>query len=494
MKRASSSPAAAFYIFFPFAVALFVANFTPLPPVKLFMTAIFISAVLLWFTEALPVAVTALLVPTLAVLYGVETSGNAFRGYSNDIIFLFIGVFFLAAGMQKHGLDKRMAYIVLTSKVGSHSFLALAFLLGLLSYVLSMWVSNTATAAMLVPIALGIAAAIDEKSAASRLQSNSKVFLLLLIAYSTSAGGIATPIGTPPNLLLIGFLAERGIHIDFIQWVLFALPLSIAMFLSIFGVLYVLFPPPKAGETHLSELRENFIARKESLGKMRREEWFVALCFSLAVIFWIVPGLVESLFSGQPVAEWARQFLPMSVVAIIVGSLLFVLPGRSGHDERVLSWRDAREIDWATVLLFGGGLCLGNLLQSTGVAGDIGKNMLHLVGSNVWLLVVVGAAVTLLFTEVASNTASASIFISILLGALPEQATILHYAPLLAVCFAASLGFMLPIGTPPNAIVFGTGEVQIKQMIRAGAVLNVIGFLLIVGYLYFFESYNILLL
>ena len=438
-------------------------------------TALFFSVILLWLTECVPLPATALLIPVLTALYGIASPKEAFVPFGNQIIFLFIGAFLLAEAMEKHKWDKRMAYIAL-----SRSFVStpsrLISVVALVCWCLSMWISNTATCAIMMPICVGIIHSLgsslpekDQRSFATRL--------LLTCAFASSIGGMATPVGSPPNALAIEFLREMNIRIGFLKWMMFGLPVSILMLILLNCLLAYRYP---ITNVDLSSAREDFVKNLESLGRIKKEEIQVVACFSLAVFLWLLPGLLTILNPDSALAKELHNRMSMGGVALLAALPLFVLPAASEQGvERNLTWEDAKNIDWGTVILFGGGLCLGTMLSSSGLAEALGEQLknLHLLGEFTLGILVISAAI--LMSEFSSNTASASILIPIVLSLDDVFGGISMTSIIIAAAFGASFGFMLPVSTPPNAIVFGTGKIELREMIRSGSIFDLLGLLII---------------
>lgn len=437
--------------------------------------ALFASIVILWLTELLPLAVTGLLVPVLLVFFGIFPAKEAFTPFGSDILFLFIGCFFLARSMQKHGWDKRMAYWILSSKFGGRSPASLIALIGLIAFVLSMWVSNTATTAMMAPICLGIIAILEGELADGKQRHAFSTRVLLTTAFSASIGGLATPVGTPPNLIAIQFLKDHGVDISFVEWMGFGLPISLLMFGALTAIMHFRF---RLEPVDLRAVRDHFEEKLRDLGPVKPEERQVAAVFGLAVFLWIAPGVLKLALPGSDWVELVGSRLTMSVVGIGVPLILFLLPAR---ECRNLEWKDARHIDWGTILLFGGGLALGKMLSDTGLAETLG----HLAFNPDWgLLALVAGAVLfgIVFSEFSSNTASAAIVIPILLTVLARPGFENASATLviMACAFGASYGFMLPVSTPPNAIVYGTGRLRVRDMCTTGILFDLSGAILII--------------
>ncbi len=437
--------------------------------------ALFVAVVVLWLTELLPLAVTGLLVPILIVLYGILPAKEAFLPFGKDILFLFIGCFFIARAMSKHGWDKRMAFWILSSRLGGRSPSALITLIGIIAFVLSMWVSNTATAAMMAPICLGIANTLEGSFATDRQRHAFTTRALLTTAFAASIGGLATPVGTPPNLIAVQFLADRGTDISFIEWLSIGLPIASLMFVILIAIMHFRF---RLDPIDLGGVRDHFGDELRKLGPIKREELQIAAVFGLAVLLWIAPGLLKLVMPDSAWVALVSERLSMSVVGIGASLLLFLL--RSGKTT-TLEWKDAQHIDWGTVLLFGGGLTLGTMLSQTGLAQTFGD----LVFDPSWgfVALVVGAVLFgVVMSEFASNTASAAIVIPILLVVLggPGFEDVSVTLVVMACAFGASYGFMLPVSTPPNAIVYGTGKLKVRDMVTTGILFDVSGAALII--------------
>jgi sodium-dependent dicarboxylate transporter 2/3/5 len=455
-------------LFFPFL------SLTP-PAHKLL--AILGLVVTLWITEAIPIPASALLGAVLCVVLGVGSNKAVLAPFADPIVFLFIGSFIIAEAMKVHQLDRRFAYAILSlSWVGNSSYRIL-FAIGLISACLSMWISNTATTAMIFPIALGILRALEE-------MENKRNFkklgtgMMLLVAYSASVGGIATPVGTPPNLIGIGMIQRLiGEKISFFEWMSFALPLTFFMFVILFLLIILLHPPE---EKKLSGIREYIKERREKLGKWKRGEKNALAAFLVAVSLWILPGVLAVLgddFSSH--LEFFQSHFPEAIVALLAALILFVLPADWKKREFTISWRQAVKIDWGTILLFGGGLTLGSLMFSTKLADAIGSSLLSLTGAHsLWGITALAIFLGILMSETTSNTASANMVIPVMI-AIANSAGVSPLPPALGACLGASFGFMLPVSTPPNAIVYSSGKIPITKMIKTGIFFDVSGFIII---------------
>lgn len=425
-----------------------------------------------WVTEAVPLPVSALLGPALLVLLGVDTPAALFAPFADPVIFLFLGSFVLAEATVVSGLDRRLALSVLTLRGVTASPTRVVGVVGMLTAGLSMWLSNTATAAMIYPLALAIARSLEGKA---RSRSPFALALLLTTAYAASIGGIATPVGTPPNLIAMGQLSQlAGVHLSFFQWMALGVPVS-ALMLA-FCVFHL---GRKAGKGQILAapgLREEL----SKLGPLSPRERNVLFAFLLAVFFWLLPGAL-GIFLGEshPWAQQASRMLPEGVVAVLAACLLFVLPVRLSKLEFTLTWRQAVDIDWGTLLLFGGGLSLGTQLFKQGLAAEAGKALVAWTGASSTLsLAYLFAFVALVLTETTSNTAAATVVCPLAIAA-AEAAGVSPVPPTVAAAVAASLAFMLPVSTPPNAIVYGSGLVRVTHMLRHGTILDLLGLLTI---------------
>jgi len=434
-----------------------------------------------WISEAIPIPVTALLGVVLCVVLGIAEARVAFAPFSDPIIFLFIGSFMLAEAMMVHGMDKRLALTILSwSWVGSNPSRIL-FSCGAITAFISMWISNTATTAMMLPIILGILRAMANlrSQEAGGEASSYATGSMLFIAYAASIGGIGTPIGTVPNLIGIGMIDRLlGIKITFFTWMLLGLPLVIVMYLILFFLIKGLYPTQSTG---MGGLREYLTAEKQALGGWSRGQMNVLIAFAIMISLWLLPGFI-ALFEGAegPLYKLYSRILPEGVVAIIGVSFLFFLPTNWKQKEFTLSWPQASRIDWGTILLFGGGLSLGSMVFSTRLAEVMGQKIIGLTGAqSLWSITAVAALSALILTEFTSNTAAANMIIPVFV-AVSKTAGVSGIPPALGACLACSLGFMLPVSTPPNAIVYGTGLVPITRMIKTGIILDIFGLCAIV--------------
>jgi len=447
--------------------------------------AVLTLALVWWMCEPIPIPVTALLAPALCVVLGISDAKALLAGFADPIVFLFIGSFILAQAMQLHQLDRRLAMRLLSLRWVGNSTTRVIFCFGAISAFLSMWLSNTATTAMMLPIALGI---LTEIAALMERQSGKPVSmhglrvstaLMLMLAYAASIGGLGTPIGTPPNLIGIGQIrTATGLNISFLGWMQLAVPIVVIMFLALFALILVLHPPEIQ---KLEGLSDYLRRRREELGGWSRGQVNTLFAFAVAVVLWIAPGII-SLFEGGtigPIGKAYGRLLPEGIIAILAASLLFLLPTNWKQREFTISWSEAVKIDWGTILLFGSGIALGQLAFSTGLANAVGQSIITATNvSGLSSITFFSATMGVLVSEATSNTASATMVIPVVL-AVAKQAGVSPVAPGFAACMGSSYGFMLPVSTAPNAIVYGTGLVPITKMARTGILFDLLGLVII---------------
>ncbi len=436
------------------------------------LTAILAWAVLYWITEPIPLPITSLLGTTFCVVAGLGSAKSIFAAYAHPIVFLLIGSFFLAEAMVVQGVDRRFAAWLLSLPWVAASASRVLLTVGAITAAISMWISNTAATAMMLPMALGIGATLGGASGQSQRQF--RTALMLILSYGATAGGMATVIGTPPNLIGVGLLAEQtGVSISFVTWMAFGLPLALLMLFLCWGLLRLLHPP---GTAVLPCLTSQFQAQREALGPWTRGQSNACLAFGLAVLLWIGPGLITAVWgSAHPVSVWLDRHLPNELVALAASGLLFLLPVDRSRGQFTLSWKQAGNINWGIILLFGGGLAFGDLMVQTGLSDAVGHGFVNWFGvSTLWSLTALSIGAAVLVSELASNTASASMLVPLII-AIAQSADVPVAPPALGACLGASLGFALPVSTPPNAIVYGTGHISIHNMVRAGLLFDLIG-------------------
>jgi sodium-dependent dicarboxylate transporter 2/3/5 len=426
-----------------------------------------------WICESIPIPATALLPLVLFPALGMGDIKSTTAPYSNPIIFLFLGGFIIALAMQRWNLHRRVAIGLIGALGTKPARIVGGFLLS--SALISMWVSNTATALMMLPIATSVVQLLPEST---RLRPDMKAFgtaLLLAVAYGSTTGGMATLIGTPPNALLAGYLSNvHGFNIGFGQWMMIGVPVTLVTLPVVYWVLTrVSF---KLQGDELPGMKELIVREKAALGRFSRGETVVSIIFTSTALCWIF----------QPILSKYIPLVSDTTIAMTGALALFFIPVNARRGEFVMNWESAKGIPWDVLLLFGGGLSLAGAIEKHGVATYLGSLCSSLHGMPMLLTVAIICFGILMLTELTSNTATAATFLPIV-GAV---AISLGQNPLLFLvptALAANCSFMLPVGTPPNAIVFGSGLITLPQMARAGMILNllmvpiIIGLLLLLG-------------
>lgn len=465
-------------------IGLLLKSIPGLEPKAHTLAAIIGFVVVYWITEAIPIPVTALLAAVLCVVFGVADAKPVFAPFADPAIFLFIGSFVMAEAMIVHRLDKRFAYRIMSFSWVGDSTARLLFIYGAIAAFISMWVSNTATTAMMFPIGLGLISTLSDitgKQPGERMESRTSrygVGMMLMASYAASAGGIGTPVGTPPNLIGIAMIEKYAqVKIPFFQWMTFAVPLLVVMYGVLFTILYWLHKP----EVKHVEGSHAFVLRElNEMGSWTAGQRNTMIAFFVMVVLWIVPGIL-AVFIGvdAPVYKAYNKMIPESVAALIGAVLLFLMPVNWKKREFTLHWPQAVRIDWGTLLLFGGGLTLGNLMFETKLAEFVGRELLNFShASSSWGITFAAIFIAILVSETTSNTASANMVVPVMIS-LCQAAGVNPIPPAIGATIAASWGFMLPVSTPPNAIVYGSGLIPILKMIRAGFLFDILGGLLI---------------
>ncbi len=435
-----------------------------------------------WMSEAIPLAATSLLPIVLIPALTERTVGETTAPYASSIVFLFLGGFLIAIAMEKWNLHRRVALHTLKSVGVAPQRIVLGMMIA--TGFLSMWVSNTATTLMMLPIGFSILALIGgrvttgaegEASADPNIASFGTC-LVLAIAWSASMGGLGTLLGSPPNAIIAGYAAdELGRTIGFFEWMLLGVPTA-AIFILIgwFLMTRLLYRFDIAEIPGGKAMIDGEIAK---LGSFSQGEKMVALVFVTAAFLWVVPGLLATIPTIGTEYPWLGE-LNDTAIAIAAGLAMFILPGR-GRSKMVLEWKDAENgLPWGVLLLFGGGLSLAGAVAATGLDGWFGQQVTGLAALPIILIVASVVTIVLFLTEVTSNTATAATFIPIL-GGVAVGIGVDPMSLLVPAAFAATCAFMLPVGTPPNAIAFSSGAVTIAQMARGGFVLNIVGVMLI---------------
>ena len=414
-----------------------------------------------WATEAIPIPATSLTPIVLIPALGLGSVGQATAPYANPTIFLFMGGFVLGLAMQRWNLHKRIALMTLLAVGTKPSHQIGGFMIA--TAFLSMWVSNTATAIMMLPIGLSVVSMFeDDNPVAVRKYATA---LLLAIAYAASLGGIGTIIGTPPNALLVAYLADNhDIHIGFGQWMLIGVPISVLMLVAV----WLLLARKDFGLNAQNNSRELLQKQLNDLGSMSRGEKRVGVVFLLTAAAWIFQPLIS-----ESLIPWLND----TIIAIASAIIMFLIPV-DREKGNLMDWETASKMPWGVLLLFGGGLALASVITSSGLAVWIAESMSIIGVMPALVVVLIIAAVIIFLTEITSNTATAAAFLP-LMGALAMAQGVSPILYAVPAAVAASCAFMMPVATPPNAIVFGTGHMKITDMITAGFKLNLAGVVIV---------------
>ena len=435
-------------------------------PLSAWHTAI--AAILMaiwWCTEAVHVSVTAIVPLAIFPLLGIGDIKTVAAPYANPIIYLFMGGFVIALAVEKWDLHKRIALTILTSVGKSGPAVVGGFMLA--SAIISMWVMNTSTTLMLLPIGVSVVKIVSESADElnDTQKHNFQLAVLLGIAYSATIGGMATIVGTAPNAFFVGFMKENGFtEIGFGQFMLVGFPLTLVMLpLAWFAITHIVFPikfsTSDATRNHLFKLRAD-------LGLMSIAEKRVSVVFASAAFLWMTRPLLNmlSIFSG----------LSDAGIAMIAATILFLIPSANKNDPYLMKWETMSKLPWGLLILFGGGLSLASSVTQTGLADWIGESLVVLGGAGTIVLVIVITTLIAFLTELTSNTATTGTFLPVV-AALAIGISVDPLIFALPATLAASCAFMLPVATPPNGIVYGSGYIRIPEMVKAGFVLNIIG-------------------
>ena len=425
-----------------------------------------------WITESVPMAITSLLPIMLFPLLGVMSLEKTCLTYSNRFVFLFLGGFLIALAMEKWNLHRRLALSIVDKTGTSANTIIFGFMLA--SFAISMWISNTATTLMMLPIASSVVLLLvnDEKTNNPKGASNFATALMLSIAYGSSIGGIGTLVGSPPNASMAGILDKSfACEVSFFDWMKYGLPFALVFLFVAYVVLVYLIFPNRLGKFALGHTIIH--AELRALGLWKREEKMVFGVFILTALLWMLQEPIASLLkpSGIEFSDTA--------IAIIMGSLLFLIP-TSNRSHTILEWRDTEKLPWGVLLMFGGGMSLASAFDSSGLVSTVTRSMQSIDSSNLFVFVSILCALGLLITALMSNIAMVNIFVPIV-ASLAIGAGISPEVFAIPVTIAASCDFMFPMSTPPNAIAYSSGYIRSKDMLKAGLVLNLVSLLLLMG-------------
>lgn len=420
-----------------------------------------------WITEAVPIPVTALLPMIMLPLLQIFKIADATAPYASPIIFLFMGGFMIAIALEKHNLHLRIALNLIKITGTSGNGIILGFMLS--TALLSMWISNTATAVMMLPVATSVISLLLENTEPDKAYKNFALSLMLSIAYAANIGGTITLIGTPPNIVMAGYLRQMlGYEMQFSQWLLMGIPTGLLLLFTCYFLLTrVLFP----NRMKNIEGSEQVIMNKlHQLGAVSREEMLVMIIFAITALCWI--------FKSQLNQAIGVDLLSDTTIAMAGGALMFIVPVNFRGSTSLLQWEDTTKLPWGILILFGGGMCLAKSLEEVGIIQLIGDAVSNYHGTSLLVLTFVVTAIVLLMTELMSNVALVAIFIPVVIGV----SNGLDVNPLILVIpatLASSCAFMMPISTPPNAIVFASGHIRMRDMMKAGIWLNIVAIIIL---------------
>ena len=469
-----------------FVILLLIGDLDPTRPQINTMAAIAVLMAILWITEAIPLAATSLIPLIFFPFTGILSTEEIASSYINSIIFLFLGGFLIAIAMEEWELHKRIALKIITIFGGSPTSIILGFMAS--GALLSMWISNTATALMLLPIGMAVIQKIENEFGQEKTH-NFTVNVLLSIAYSCTLGGVATLIGTPPNLVMVKMvtvLFPGAPEISFGSWMLLALPVSILMLCAVAILLTkVLFKVDKDVKLDKGFIEDEY----KQLGKISFEEKTVSIIFMITALLWIFRS--DILFGFGTIPGWSNllptaEFINDGTVAITMAFILYLIPSKSGK-RCLLDQKAFNKVPWGIILLFGGGFALAKGFSSTGLSVFIGEQLTGLENiSPLFIIIITAFAITFL-TELTSNTAITQMILPIV----ASVSIAIGLNPLLlmfTVTLSASMAFMLPVGTPPNTIIFAGGRIKIFEMAKTGFALNIVGVIIVSLLVYFLGS------
>jgi sodium-dependent dicarboxylate transporter 2/3/5 len=454
----------------------FYANPFHQQPMPCKVLAVSAMMIFWWISEAMPLPVIALIPLVLFPLMGISKIEETATGYSNPVIFLFMGGFFISLSIEKWNLHKRIALSIVKLTGTSGDKIILGFILS--TGFLSMWLSNTATTMMMFPIAASVIHVMKNEAIPEKNFKHFSLTLLLAIAYASNFGGISTLIGTPPNVAFVAFIKDKyNYEVQFIDWMMLCTPLAIVILLLLYLVMVKwLYPNHIKQDDNIKRFISNEL---RNLGPFNKAELRVLIIFVITALLWITKDLINKL-----------QLIKLddTIIALFGALLLFIIPSgikeEDGNEKTVLQWADTKRMEWGILLLFGGGIAMANALEKAGLIKSFGEWMASNAGTNIFLLVFLVTISSVFLSEVMSNIAQVIVLAPVIAGI----ADALHIHPLLLgipMTLAASCASMLPMGTPPNAIVFSSGYIRMKDMIQTGFVMNIICSILITLFCWF---------
>ncbi|HSC52978.1 MAG TPA: DASS family sodium-coupled anion symporter [Phnomibacter sp.] len=433
-----------------------------------------ILMILLWVSEALPMPVVALLPLVLFPMLGLADTAEVATPYANPVIFLFMGGFMIGLAIEKWELHRRIALTVVKRTGTSGSRIILGFILA--TGFLSMWLSNTATTMMMYPIAMSVVQVMEKNNTESVAMRNMGICLLLSIAYASNFGGIATLIGTPPNVVYSAYLKKQyNYNFQFADWMMIGTPIAFLLMGSLYLMLTKVLYRRQPKNDHTA--RQTIHNELQQLGPITTPEKRVLMVFGLTAFLWIFKDLIN---------PWAGTRFDDNLIAVMGAILLFAIPSgdTKGMGKQLLDWTDTKNMAWGMLLLFGGGISMANQLEKAGLITSLGKWMAGSAGSNLLVLIFVITIVSIFISELLSNVGQVIVFAPVMTG----MADAMQLDPLLLatpMVLAASCAGMLPMGTPPNAIVFASGRLRLSDMLKTGFVMNLMAVLFITIFCYY---------
>jgi len=444
------------------------------------LAAIMAAVIVLWITEAIPLPLTALIGAAACVLLQVAPAKEVFLPFADPLIFLFIGAFILARAVFLHRLDRRLAFGILSLPWigGRPGRILVAF--GAVTAFISAWVANAATTAMMFAIAMSIINYLfDPRREGGPLASRGYATgLMLMTTFAASVGGLATPVGAAPNMIGLGFIRDvLKVNFSFLAWCAVGVPAAVALFVFVAAYLGLFC---RAGTSEIAGGREMFLAEREKLGPWTWAQRSTVMACMVTIGLWLAPAVLAVIAGDKSwIFETFDTSVPEPIAALIGAALLFFLPGDRG--ERAIDWNEAARIDWGIMLIFGGGLSLGMLASQTGLSEAVGRGLAFAIPTHTELGLLALATVTAaLVSEVTSNTASATMVVPVVIG-VARAAGIDPLEPVLGATLGSGVGFMLPVSTPCNAIVYSSGFVPLRKMMAYGFVLDVVGVVVIIA-------------
>ncbi len=433
-----------------------------------FVAAIFSTTIALWALEAFPAGLTALLAPLVLVAQGALGIERYLRSLFDPVVLLMAACFILAMALERSGIANRLALNILSRRYSTRSYGSFLLTLGALCSGLSLLVSNTAVAAMMLPVVLTVIQRLGDA-----LPARCRIGLLLMITWGASVA-VGFLVGTPPNLIGVSYATEVGVHIGFLEWMIFGMPINIIMLAVAWLILMAIYG---RGAPDMGSARELAVGERRKLGQLTAPEKWTLGVLVVVLIAWSLPDSFAALRGPtDPIAEILSQLLTPTNVALVGALLLLVAPNRF----RTVTLRDSTRLDWSTLGLFGGGIALGHAAVQTGLTQTLGNYVLHSTGVDSLLgLTVVSTTMSVLLSELASNTASATVVVPLAVS-LAGIVGVSAIPPILGASLGASFGFIMPISTPPNAIVYGSKMIPLKEMIKSGIIIDVIGSVVVV--------------